>query len=199
MAVRSRIGAISIVVGLAVALGACSDESDGGGEADDTTTTTSDEAEPESTAATTTTTLDPRAGDALATLTVPIDVERPDDLVTFDVQSLTVEGSTMVLRFSITPDFASEDDATGISLYDVYGGDAPGGYIQLVDRVNLKEYSVIYDAPNSWMSDSTDVESVNGEPMYVFAVFAAPEDDIDVVDVTFRDNWPTVVDVPIER
>jgi hypothetical protein len=65
--------------------------------------------------------------------------------------------------------------------------------------VNLKEYSVIYDPPNHWMSESTDVESVNGEPMFVFAVFAAPEDDIDVVDVTFRDNWPTLADVPLTR
>ncbi len=195
--VRWRTWVTVIAVGLVAALSGCSgggsdgDEA-GGGEAP---ATMSVPAAPGGSS----TTLDPRSGEAVATLRVPVDVERPDDAVTFDVQSLTVEGPTMVLRFSITPDFASEDDSTAISLFDVYTSQAPGAFIQLVDRVNLKEYSVIQDRPTFWMSDSTDVESLNGEPMYVFAVFAAPEDDIDVVDVTFRDNWLTLVDLPIER
>jgi hypothetical protein len=183
----------AVAVALVLVLAACSGDDDGGdGPAADATTTDSD-------ATTTTEAADPRDGEAVASLTVPVDVETPDDQVTIDVQSLTVEGATMVLRFSITPDFPSEDDSTAISLFDVYDRDAPGGFIQLIDRVNLKEYSVIYDPPNHWMSESTDVESVNGEPMFVFAVFAAPEDDIDVVDVTFRDNWPTLADVPLTR
>ena len=187
---------LSVVPALVLGLAACGDGDDDEGAGG---TTTSAAAAAASDATTTTVAEDPRAGDSLGSITVPVDAERPDDLVTIDVQSITVEGQVMVLRFSVTPDFASEDDATGISLFDVYTADAPGAFIQLIDRVHLKEYSVIYDPPNHWMSESTDVESRNGEPMYVFATFAAPEDPIDVVDVTFRDDWPTVVGVPIER
>ncbi|MEO7557408.1 MAG: hypothetical protein ABIV94_12485 [Acidimicrobiales bacterium] len=185
---------IAVLAGMVALVGAC-----GGGGGDDTDAVSS----PKTTASTdagttgTTTASDPRSGESIATLTVAVDVERPNDQVTFDVQSLTVEGPTMVLRFSATPDFESEDDSTGISLSDVYYQQRAGAFFQLIDRVNLKEYSVIYDAPNFWMSD--DIESLNGDPMFGYAVFAAPEDDLDVVDVVFRDNWPSLADVPITR
>ncbi len=187
---------IAVLAGMVALVGACSSGGDDPDAAPSSQTTAST-APTDAGATDTTSASDPRSGESIATLTVAVDVERPNDQVTFDVQSLTVEGPTMVLRFSVTPDFASEDDSTGISLFDVYNRQRAGAFFQLIDRVNLKEYSVIYDAPNFWTSD--DVESLNGDPMFVYAVFAAPEDDIDVVDVVFRDNWPSLADVPITR
>ena len=35
--------------------------------------------------------------------------------------------------------------------------------------------------------------------MRAFAVYAAPEDDIDTVDVVLADLWPAFTDVPVER
>ena len=131
------------------------------------------------------------------------DPAAPDDQVTIGVQSLTVEGTTMVLRLIVTPDFASTSDSEEISLADAWGTGALrfGVTLRLLDRENLKEYSVIADTSGQrWASDNSDeVSSTNGEPMYVFAVFAAPEDDIDSVDLLLREVWPEFSDVPITR
>jgi hypothetical protein len=117
------------------------------------------------------------------------------------IQSLTVEDETMVLRLVITPDFASASDDEPVTLGDAMdvGAEFFGVSLRLIDRENLKEYSVIHDNADWWASASGEVEAVNGEPMYAFAVFAAPEDDIDAIDVRLSEQWPEFTDVPIER
>lgn len=130
------------------------------------------------------------------------DPESPADDVTIGIQSLMVEGTTMVLRLIVTPDFSSTSDSEEISLADAWGTGALrfGVTLRLLDRENLKEYSVIADTSGQrWASGANEVSSTNGEPMYAFAVFAAPEDDFDSVDVLLREVWPEFSDVPITR
>lgn len=117
------------------------------------------------------------------------------------VQSLTVNGETMVLRLVVTPDFASAGEGEVVSLGDAMdvGSEFFGVQLRLLDRQNLKEYSVIVNGNDWWASSSGEVGATNGEPMYAFAVFAAPEDDIDTIDVRLNEQWPEFTDVPISR
>ncbi len=121
----------------------------------------------------------------------------PEDEVTIGVQSLQVDGEVMQLRLVVTPNFTSVEDGETVSLYDILeqGTFRPS----LLDLENLKEYSIIRDGSTPWGSDSVDTQAVNGTPMLVFAVFAAPQDDIDTVDVSIREVWPSFTGVPIER
>ncbi len=128
--------------------------------------------------------------------------DAPDDQATIGVVSLTVEDQPMVLRLVVTPDFASVSDAEEIALGDVWdlGAIRFGVDLRLIDRENLKEYSVIADTSGvRWSSTGSGVTTTNGEPMHAFAVFAAPEDDISTVDVVLKESWPEFTDVPISR
>jgi hypothetical protein len=132
--------------------------------------------------------------------TVSVSPDTPDDRVTIGIQSLRVEGPTMVLRYIVTPDYESLSDSDMVSLYDIWtngGLDASG---RLIDRENLKEYKVIRGGPGeSWASDNVEVKTTNGTPAHAFAVFAAPEDDIDTVNIRMSEIWPEFTDVPITR
>jgi hypothetical protein len=121
----------------------------------------------------------------------------PEDKVTVGLQSLVVDGQVMTLTAVVTPDFSSVSDSQPVSLYDILERDAFRP--TLLDRENLKEYSVINDGATWWESDAVDTQAPNGSPMRVFATFAAPEDDIDIVDVSFRNVWTPFTHVPIER
>lgn len=142
-----------------------------------------------------------RDAPAIVEQSVVADPGFPEDAVTIGIQSLSVDGPTMVLRLVVTPDFASVSDDEEVALADVWSrAEKFGVPFRLIDRDNLKEYSVIADVNGDrWASGSYDVETVNGEPMYAFAVFAAPEDDIETVDVRLNEQWPDFTDVPITR
>lgn len=140
--------------------------------------------------------------EAIVEQTVVSDPESPGDRAVIGIQSLTVDGPTMVLRLVVTPDFASVGDSEEIDLNsDVWNNSCCffGVTLRLLDRDNLKEYSVISDGNLWWASAGGEVTSTNGEPMYAFAVFAAPEDDIDTIDVRLNEQWPEFTDVPITR
>lgn len=142
-----------------------------------------------------------RAAEAVVEQTVVSDPASPDDKATVGVASLTVDRETMVLRLIVTPDFSSVSDSEVVDLGEAMGvgGQYFGVKLRLLDRENLKEYSVINQGFEWWASASSEVGAVNGDPMYAFAVFAAPEDDIDSIDVRLHENWPELTDVPITR
>lgn len=124
----------------------------------------------------------------------------PDDRTTVGVRSLQVEGDVMVLELVVTPDFASVSDSDTLSLYDIWRGVSGSFTPTLLDRVHLKRYQVVQGGPGrSFASDSVFTRTVNGQPMRAFAVFAAPEDDIEAIDVVLADSWPAFTDVPVER
>lgn len=142
-----------------------------------------------------------RAAEAIVEQTVVSNPDSPDDKATVGIASLTVDRETMVLRLIVSPDFASVSDSVDVDLGEAMdvGSQFFGVKLRLLDRENLKEYSVINQGNDWWASASSDVSAVNGEPMYAFAVFAAPEDDIDSIDVRLNENWPEFTDVPITR
>lgn len=40
-------------------------------------------------------------------------------------------------------------------------------------------------------------ETTNNQPVTAWAVFKAPENDIDSVDIRLQESWPKLTDVPI--
>jgi hypothetical protein len=124
----------------------------------------------------------------------------PDDRATVGVRSLRVEGDVMVLELIVTPDFASVSDSDPVSLYDIW--QRAGGTFSptLLDREHLKRYTVVSGGPGrTFTSDSVYTQTLNGQPVRAYAVYAAPEDDIDTIDVVLADVWPAFTDVPVER
>ncbi len=120
-----------------------------------------------------------------------------EDYATFGVHSLVVEGDVMRLYLTYSPDFASVSDNEVVTLFDTV---QPMKFRPvLVDRENLKEYSVISDSGQDWSADSVDVATVNGGTAVWWGVYAAPEDDIDTFDLRILEGMPEFTDVPITR
>jgi hypothetical protein len=138
--------------------------------------------------------VDPADVLAEQTYTVP----GSEDAATIGVHSLVVDGDVMTLRLVFTPDFSSVSDSDAVSVYDIVGH--AGRFApMLVDREHLKEYDIVGGAPTEWTSDTVYTEVTNGEPMVWWGVYAAPEDDIDTVDIRVLDELPEFTDVPITR
>lgn len=136
--------------------------------------------------------LDP--DDVIVSESFPL-TSNPDNSTTVGVQSLTVEGKTMILRLVVTPEFASESKSEEIRLYDAFDGEY---HPVLVDRENLKVYSVIREGGTQFAAPYSR-ETVNGTPTQAWFAFAAPEDEIDTIDLRVHPDWPEFLDIPITR
>lgn len=134
---------------------------------------------------------DPENVVADATFTVP---GTEKDEVRFGVESITVSGRTMELRLVMTPEF--DDGGGAASVYDALAADTQ---ITLIDRENLKEYSVLRDDSGgvSFESDVVHTEALPGQSVGFQAIFAAPEDKITSIDVQLANSWPAFKDVPL--
>ncbi|MGP5316290.1 hypothetical protein [Arthrobacter rhombi] len=119
------------------------------------------------------------------------------DKTTFGVQSLKVEGETMKLTLVMTPDFSSVSDSETLRMYKLTGDDAFEPL--LIDRDHLKEYSVISESSKKWTVDHLKTKTTNGEPVIWWGMYAAPEDEIDTVDLRLFGDLPEFTNVPIER
>ncbi|MCU4298564.1 hypothetical protein D3I60_16030 [Brevibacterium permense] len=118
-----------------------------------------------------------------------------EDTVTVGIHSLEVKGKTQTLTVVITPHFKSVADDDVISIYDTWGENR--FFPQLIDADNLKVYSPISDTYEEWTADSVYTETTNNQPMTAWAVFKAPENDIDSVDIRLQESWPKFTDIPV--
>lgn len=134
---------------------------------------------------------DPEDVIADATFTVP---GTEKDEVRFGIESIVVSGATMELRLVMTPEF--DDGGKAASFYDATGQNSS---LTLIDRENLKEYRVLEaDGGGRWYkNDEVLTEALPGQSVAFQAFFAAPEDDIQAVDVKLADSWPVFEDVPL--
>lgn len=119
------------------------------------------------------------------------------DTVTVGVQSLIVEGKTMKLQLVITPDFSSISDTAMTSIYRAFGETSIRP--KLVDRQNLKEYSVISDTGQHWSTYAVNADTTNHEPIIWWGMYAAPEDENATFDLRVIDTMEEFVDVPVTR
>ncbi|MCL2849197.1 MAG: hypothetical protein FWE61_04005 [Micrococcales bacterium] len=119
-----------------------------------------------------------------------------NDRVDIGVLGLTVEGDLQVLHLVFTPHFGSENRANTISLSRMLGKKYANAKFapRLIDRKNLKIYHVV---ENFRTADGAEV--TNGVSMYVYAVFAAPQDADAVFDLQIRDSWMPFTQVKPEK
>ncbi|WP_448630460.1 hypothetical protein [Cellulomonas soli] len=136
--------------------------------------------------------VDPDAVLAEATFDV---VDQPGDKVTIGVESLVVEGKTMELRLIVTPLFTSVDADETVSIYDTASG--TNWSPTLTDRENLKQYFILSETGLRWQTDVVYSAAVSGASVRYQAWFAAPQDDVDTLDVMITDAWPQFEDVPV--
>ena len=130
--------------------------------------------------------------DAVATQTV----KNPGSDIEIELRvfPLEVEGKVQTLRIAVTPKFEGGDT---VNLYRMF---AQTPYSpQLVDRDNLKVYSVIRELSDSWAIDEVKTDAASGETIIAWSQHAAPEDDVDSFDVLVKDGWPAFTDVPVKR
>lgn len=120
-----------------------------------------------------------------------------EDAATFGVHSLVVEDEVMMLYLTFTPDFESVSNNDTVSVYDTSG--SRKFQPTLIDRDNLKEYSLISDTGQDWSAGSLEVEATNGDTAVWWGVYAAPEDDIDTFDLRIFDDMSEFTDVPVSR
>lgn len=122
----------------------------------------------------------------------PLDGD-PVDL-TVDLFSLKRQGDLLVLTIGITPDA----DADSKSLAYL-GWTGTTWSPQLVDTTNLKVHRVV-EADGSKVSSSTGATSTQvgpGQTLYLYAVFAAPPQDVTTMTVKPADGAPAITGVKI--
>lgn len=188
---RVRRALVTVAVGsLLVGLAGC-------GSDEPATPTSSDPTSEETSASTSGAGVQKVSTDAFVEQTVPVGGSA-EDTVTVGVQSLVVEGDIMTLTLVYTPRFGSIDEDYDLSLYDVLSPDS-ATRPKLLDRTNLKEYSIISDGGDHWATETIGFDAPNGEPVVYWAVYAAPQDDIDVMDIRISQAWPEFTGVPIAR
>ncbi|MCM3659394.1 hypothetical protein M3148_00050 [Georgenia satyanarayanai] len=138
--------------------------------------------------------LDPADIVAEATYTLP----GTDDEVTVGVLPLEVDGDVMTLRLAFTPNSAGADADQPVAVYDMYPDNSFKFRPVLIDRENLKEYSLISDTGQDWSADSTALKAVNGDTVVWWGVYAAPQDDVETFDLRVRDSLPEFTEVPVQ-
>lgn len=114
----------------------------------------------------------------------------PNGIGTVDVavRSLTLDdnGSTMTLRVAFTPHLADPEGAGDVTLSEM--NNFFFLHPVLLDRQNLKRYSVVEgEGTQDWLTND-DAVTRDGEPLESWFVFAAPEDDVDEITFTI-DEW----------
>ncbi len=172
-----RVVAAGAVVLLGVGLAGCSDDKQGDDPATEGAATPGAQS------------LDLTKPIAEAEYTVP---GSTDDKVTVGVLLLEQQGDLQMLHLVITPDFRSVAKNEEVELDDMLDADRYSGHFQprLVDRENLKIYGAVRQSPDSALT-------VNSEPLYVYAAFAAPQDDTKTYDLVIRAEWqPITIEAP---
>lgn len=164
--------------------------SDGGGEEQQTGTDDASGGAPE--------VIDP--ADAVDTISYTLPTDEIDGTMTVGLHHLIQRGRTMELLLTYTPEFS---DAGTFSLWDLHGGNHANVPPALFDRENLKRYDLLrdggtWDSAQIWNSTQAEHKLASGDTQAYWANFAAPEDDIDTINIAIP-GAPEFEDVPIEQ
>jgi hypothetical protein len=119
--------------------------------------------------------------------------EDPDGSVKVDVLALKRKDKLLIMTAAVTP---RNSLAEPQSLFTVLGKHS--WFPTLVDTKNLKLYSVVRSGGSRLSSKDLGVKAASGQPMFVYAVFAAPPADVTSINVQFADGIPALNDVPVQ-
>lgn len=138
--------------------------------------------------------------DAVDTLSYPLPSTDIEGTMTVGLHHLRVRGETMELLLTFTPEFETTGEFT---LWELHGENHSNVGPVLFDRVNLKRYDILattgaWDTEGVWNSKQAEFKLASGDTQAYWANFAAPVDDIDVMDVALPAG-AEFADVPIEQ
>lgn len=164
--------------------------SDGGGEEQQTGADDASGGAPE--------VIDP--ADAVDTISYTLPTDELDGTMTVGLHHLIQRGRTMELLLTYTPEFR---ESGTFSLWELHGDNHSNVPPALFDRDNLKRYDILgtgsaWDTPNVWNSKQAEHKLASGDTQAYWATFAAPEDDIDTINIAIP-GAPEFEDVPIEQ
>jgi hypothetical protein len=188
---------LSIGLGLTACSGSTSDDAQGASSTSEATTASpspSGSSDPQENGSA-------EAGVGLGALDHPIATVRgktgmekdPAATVKVDLLGLERKDKVVVLTAAVTPTTTLSDPQ---NLFRVLGSNS--WMPSLIDTVNLKQYAVVRAGGKILSSNDLVVRAGSGQPMFVYAVFAAPPPDVTKVNVLFSDAIPAFSDVPIQ-
>jgi hypothetical protein len=133
-------------------------------------------------------------GPALASLAVPINYIDGGEL-DMAVTSVDIAGELLrvSIRFTVDLPTGAEPAALGAILTGDEIAPAAGISPELIDPVNLKAYSVVAGA----IPNGTSVDLEDGVAHTLVFYFAAPEDDMQTVDIVMSSQTRPITDVPV--
>lgn len=117
----------------------------------------------------------------------------PEGTVKVDILGLKRKDKLLILTAAVTPKTSLAERQ---NLFEVLGDRS--WFPTLVDTANLKQYSVVRSGGSRLSSGDLSVEAASGQPMFVYAAFAAPPADVTSINVLFADSIPVLTDVPIQ-
>lgn len=112
------------------------------------------------------------------------------------VLPLQRRGKLMILTVAFTPTIAAGSERSTASVFSVLSQHlfTPS----LIDATNLKKYSVVKSGGVTLQTGETNVSAASGQPMYAWAAFAAPQDNVSALDVQISDAIPRFNSIPIQ-
>ena len=117
----------------------------------------------------------------------------PEGTVKVDILGLKRKDKLLILTAAVTP---TNSLAEPQNLFRVLGSHSWSP--TLVDTANLKQYSVVRAKGGRLASGDLSVKAASGQPMFVYAVFAAPPTDVTKINILFADSIPALTDVAIQ-
>lgn len=132
-------------------------------------------------------------GEPVATAEIQAVVEGDDEAtMTVSLYGLERQGETVVATYSFLVHSDSTEDRW---IYHYLGNQAWEPY--LIDSVNLNRHGVLGDYPELAMTDDQGAKFRPGQAFYAYASFAAPAEDVEIMDVMMVGGAPLVTEVPI--
>lgn len=119
---------------------------------------------------------------------------KPQRKVTVGILSLERKDRLAVLKVVITPEFTDLAPTETVSHFKALGDSS--WRPTLLDLRNLKEYRVLSGSGGPLSFE--EGEAVSGQPIYAWAVFAAPPAGVTRLDLTMVDWMPRITNVPIQ-
>lgn len=136
----------------------------------------------------------PTEVESLATVSFPIGFVEDGELEV-TVTSLEVTGELLRLAIAFTATLPDEVDDVALGAVLASNENAPGGEVrpEVIDPVNLKAYEVVAGAiPLGTAAYLTDASART-----IVFYYAAPQDEVDALDIRLSSQAPALTDVPV--
>ena len=134
-------------------------------------------------------------GPPLASTTMPISFVEGGELEAA-VTSLDVTGELMRLGITFTMSLPVEVEEVAIGAVLTADENAPAAGIspEIIDPVNLKAYQAVA----GYIPNGTGIYLRDGASHTVVAYYAAPQDQVETIDIKLSSQTPPIADVPFQ-